>query len=253
MSQKTGVPIANVVSSGPGLGFVTYPQALAQLPFPQVWSFLFFLMLLMIGLDSQFLSMEVVVTAMVDQYPQRLYKWRWLVTLVFCLISYLLTIGFCTQGGPYMFQLVDWYVASLGPLVFCTLECVAVMWIYGAKRFSSDVEMMTGKHLSPAVKVLLAFVTPAILLIVFILTTISYQPPTYGKYEFPSYANIIGWCFAVLPLLPLPVFLITARVKLALQPDKNWCPANANYKEAHMINQQTQRHTFKENIFDVFK
>ncbi|XP_046573609.1 sodium- and chloride-dependent betaine transporter-like [Haliotis rubra] len=265
MAQKIGVPIAKVVSTGPGLGFVTYPEALAQLPLPQLWSFLFFLMLLMVGLDSQFLGMEVVITALVDEYPRQLGKRRLLVTGGCCLILFLFGIVFCTQGGPYMFQLVDWYVASLGPMVFCTLECVAVMWIYGAKRFSSDVEMMTGKHLSPAVKVLLAFVTPAILLIVFTLTTISYQAPTYGKYVFPSYANIIGWCFAVMPLLPLPVvMIITVRkhratgslkksVKLALQPDKDWCPANANYKEAHMINQQTQRHTFKDNICDVFK
>ncbi|XP_046556275.1 sodium- and chloride-dependent creatine transporter 1-like [Haliotis rubra] len=53
MAHKTGVPIAKVVSTGPGLGFVTYPDALAQLPVPQLWSFLFFLMLLMVGLDSE--------------------------------------------------------------------------------------------------------------------------------------------------------------------------------------------------------
>ncbi|XP_067649777.1 sodium- and chloride-dependent glycine transporter 1-like [Haliotis asinina] len=265
MAQKIGVPITKVVSTGPGLGFVTYPEALAHLLLPQLWSFLFFLMLLMVGLDSQLLGMEVVITALVDGYPRHLGRRRLLVTAGCCLTLFLFGIIFCTQGGPYIFQLVDWYIASLGPMVFCTLECVAVMWIYGAKRFSSDVEMMTGKHLSPAVKVLLAFVTPSILLIVCILTIISYQPPTYGKYVFPTYANIIGWCFAVMPLLPLPVFLVIAvrkyrgrsslkkRVKLALKPDKDWCPADASYKEAHMINQKTQGHTLKENIFDVFK
>ncbi|XP_067649167.1 sodium-dependent proline transporter-like [Haliotis asinina] len=265
MAQKLGVPIAKVVSTGPGLGFVTYPEALAQLPLPQLWSFLFFLMLLMVGLDSQFLGMEVVITALVDGYPRQLGRRRLLVTGGCCLTLFFFGIIFCTQGGPYMFQLIDWYVASLGPMVFCTLECVAVMWIYGAKRFSSDIEMMTGKHLSQAVKVLLALITPAILLVAFSLTVISYQPPTYGKYVFPTYANIIGWCFAMVPLLPLPVFIVIAvrkqtgksslkkRVKLALKPDKDWCPADLSYKEAHLINQKTQRQTFKDNVFYVFK
>ncbi|XP_067648690.1 sodium- and chloride-dependent glycine transporter 1-like [Haliotis asinina] len=265
MSQKTGVPIANVVSSGPGLGFVTYPQALAQLPFPQVWSFLFFLMLLTIGLDTQFLSMEVVVTAIVDQYPKRLIKWRWLVTLVFCLISYLFTIGFCTQGGPYMFQLIDWYAASLGPMLFCTIECVAVGWIYGIKQMSRDFEMMTGKPLSPPVKILLTCVTPAVLVIVFIMTLLRYKPPTYGKYVFPSYASTIGWIIAALPLLPIPIYMVrivrrhmTTRsfkksLNLALSPADDWLPADVRYREEYRMHRLAGRPTFTSNIVDIYK
>ncbi|XP_046568373.1 sodium-dependent proline transporter-like [Haliotis rubra] len=97
MSQKTGVPIETVVSGDPDLGFVTYPDALAQLPVPQLWSFMFFLMLFMVGLDSQFLSTEVVITALIDQYPQQLSKKRMFLTGGCCLTVFLIGLIFCTQ------------------------------------------------------------------------------------------------------------------------------------------------------------
>lgn len=38
---------------GPGLAFIAYPQAVAMMPLPQVWSICFFIMIIVLGLDTQ--------------------------------------------------------------------------------------------------------------------------------------------------------------------------------------------------------
>ena len=42
-----------VLSLGPGLVFVVYPEGLAQMPAAPVWSVLFFLMMTTLGFSSQ--------------------------------------------------------------------------------------------------------------------------------------------------------------------------------------------------------
>lgn len=44
---------------GPGLVFVVYPQAFANMPVSQLWSVMFFLMLLCLGLDSEVAILEI--------------------------------------------------------------------------------------------------------------------------------------------------------------------------------------------------
>lgn len=39
-------------SSGPGLAFIAFPQALALMPLPQLWSICFFIMIILLGVDT---------------------------------------------------------------------------------------------------------------------------------------------------------------------------------------------------------
>lgn len=42
-----------IVSAGPGLAFIAYPRAVAMMPLPQLWAIFFFIMIILLGLDSE--------------------------------------------------------------------------------------------------------------------------------------------------------------------------------------------------------
>ena len=70
MSEKLGVSIEHVADGGQGLAFIAYPEALSQLPLAWLWSVLFFFMLFLLGLDSEFALLETALTAMYDGFPK---------------------------------------------------------------------------------------------------------------------------------------------------------------------------------------
>uniref|UniRef100_A0A8C7ZHV8 Transporter n=1 Tax=Oryzias sinensis TaxID=183150 RepID=A0A8C7ZHV8_9TELE len=69
MSYEQNVHISEVAESGPGLAFIAYPRAVSMMPFSPLWAALFFIMIVFLGLDSQFVCVESLVTAVVDMYP----------------------------------------------------------------------------------------------------------------------------------------------------------------------------------------
>ena len=72
--------------------FVAYPAALSKMPFPQVWSAIFFSMLLCLGIDSQFATVEVIITSIKDAYGRwiRLHlKRHEVLVLLVCIVSFI--------------------------------------------------------------------------------------------------------------------------------------------------------------------
>ncbi|XP_052073480.1 sodium- and chloride-dependent glycine transporter 1-like [Mytilus californianus] len=242
LAKKYSIPIEDVVKSGPGLGFVAYPEALAHLPGQNIWTILFFIMLLSLALDSRFGSFECVVIAAIDIWPSLLRK-RTIVIIVLCGFFALSGIMFCFQAGIYLFQIMDWYCSFSLPFIGM-IECIVFGWIYGTNKLSKDFEMMNGQGIPIYFRICICFIAPLLLLTIFISGMVSYKAPTHGDYQYPNAAIAFGFIVALLPLIPIPVFAIRSiknapghtfkeKFIFSLRPNSSWMPAEMSLQESY--------------------
>ncbi|XP_069848892.1 sodium- and chloride-dependent GABA transporter 2 isoform X1 [Dipodomys merriami] len=226
MSQEQGVPISEVAESGPGLAFIAYPRAVVMLPFSPLWSCCFFFMVVLLGLDSQFVGVESLATAVVDLYPKifRKKNRRELLILAVAVFSFLVGLIMVTEGGMYVFQLFDYYAASGMCLLFVAIfESLCVAWIYdseegpssplhvlfvaGAGRFYNNIEDMIGYRPWPLIKYCWLFFTPAVCMATFMFSLIKYTPLTYNnKYTYPWWGDFLGWLLALSSMICIPTW-----------------------------------------------
>jgi len=210
MAHVQETTIDDVVNSGPGLVFLTYPDLVLKLPFSVLWAFIFFCMLLVLGIDSEFCNVEALITGLVDNYPETLLKHRRLFTVGMCFVMFCLGVPMCTNGGVFLFQLMDFYSCSGMSLLWVVFfQTIAIGWFFGADRFCNCVEQMTGHK--PGIFWFLCwkYFAPAVMISVFIFYVISYEPVTYGTdYKYPKWAEGMGMCMSFASMMWVPIYAI---------------------------------------------
>jgi len=209
MAHNQGVEIEKVVASGPGLVFITYPEVVMKLPGGPMWAITFFVMLVTIGIDSEFCLVESLVTGIVDMWPEYLRPRRRLFTSFVCLGLFILGIPMVTNGGAYVFQLMDFYSASGIPILWCCFfQTIAIGWIFGVEKFALCVEQMTGYKPNYYWILTWSIIAPLVMALVFISYFISWTPVKYGEVEYPMFAHIIGFGLSLASMLWIPGYAL---------------------------------------------
>ncbi|BFG03139.1 sodium- and chloride-dependent glycine transporter 1 [Drosophila madeirensis] len=256
LAHELDVDVGKVVDQGAGLAFIVYPEVVTRLPISPVWSVLFFVMLLTLGLDSQFALMETVTTAILDKFPNLRHSKIWVVLSV-AIFGYIGGLGFTTNSGMYWLQLMDKYAANWSVLLIAISECILISWVYGSQRFLNDIQGMIGKRSwlwNTFWGIMWRYITPATLLFILFFNWVEYKPAKYGHYVYPLWADTVGWIIGLLPVLI--VFLVgfqqiwkapkqlsfLERIKFLLRPTAEWGPAGRPCVNLHAERYQTQNY-----------
>ncbi|XP_021377302.1 sodium- and chloride-dependent glycine transporter 1-like isoform X1 [Mizuhopecten yessoensis] len=224
MAKELQQPIDKVASEGAGLAFVVYPEVVTKLPISQLWSILFFAMLITLGLGTQIATVTTVHTTLLDQFPQLFRRGhRSLLLLVGIAVGcFLVGLPFCTQGGMYVLQLFDNYAATYSLLIVGLTECFAIAWVYGADKFMTDIQLMTGNRPHNMWKYSWMFVAPVALLLILLFTWIDFKPTKYDLYIFPSWAEGCGFIIGFSSVILIPIVACYKGYKAhSQQPNKS--------------------------------
>jgi len=152
------------VAQGPGLTFIAFTEAMSTMDVTQLWSVMFFLMLLTLGIGSMLGTFEAVRTTVVDLnlLPFR----KEIVCLILCLLSYAFGLLFCQRSGEYWLQMFNTYSASIGLLTIALIEIIIVIYVYGLKNFKADFKFMLGSEPNIYWVAMWTVVSPALLVLI---------------------------------------------------------------------------------------
>ncbi|XP_061663815.1 sodium- and chloride-dependent betaine transporter-like isoform X1 [Syngnathoides biaculeatus] len=211
MAVHLDVAIEDVVTSGPGLAFITYPKALSMLPGAPFWTVLFFLMLLLLGLDTQFVCVESLATAISDLFPRQLRRpcAREILVLVIAVVCFLLGLPLITEGGILLFHLIDNFGPSGTSLLFIAcFESIVIGWVYGADRFLDNIEDMIGYRPFPVLKYCWLLVTPLLCAVTMLYDLAKAHLLMVYDYQMGTWGFAMGTLLMLTPLICIPAFIL---------------------------------------------
>ncbi|XP_026501825.1 sodium- and chloride-dependent transporter XTRP3-like isoform X2 [Terrapene carolina triunguis] len=211
---------------GTGLAFIVYSEAIKNMEVSQLYSVLYFIMLLMLGIGSMLGNTAAILTPLTDSKFLSTHLPKEVISGIVCFINCIVGLVFTMEAGNYWFDIFNDYAATLSLLLIVLVETIAVCYVYGLRRFEKDLLLMLGHKPNWYWKIMWAFASPVLIisLLIFYLTdyirtgTLQYQAwdATQGQLvtkDYPSYAlAVIGLLVAAstmcIPIGALIIFIM---------------------------------------------
>ncbi|XP_017115969.1 sodium- and chloride-dependent glycine transporter 1 [Drosophila elegans] len=178
--------------------FLSSASALASMDWPNLWTFIYYFMLLMAALIVMATQIFTLLQSLFDEFEQLRAKKQ---EVTFGLIGGLAVCSFffCTNHGITFFSALGLDAIFSHSLLHLLLLLV-VLWIYGRERFQRDIEFMLGQPFASWKIFILRFIAPFILVIC-LLSGIGLSLMEH------SYSSVIVLVMSIL-LVALPILAI---------------------------------------------
>ncbi|KAL8587501.1 hypothetical protein ACOMHN_000907 [Nucella lapillus] len=220
LAHVKDITVNDVAVEGPGLAFVIFPEAVVQMPVSPLWAVLFFAMLCLLGLTTQFVTVETFVTAFVDESSKFFNSEKR--TLIFrgivCLVAFLLGIPMVTQSGPHLIAMVERGLFGI-PIFNSGLFLLLVVCIlYGVENFSEDIHCMVGRRPGVYFNLCWMALSPLMLVATSVFMIYSYRPHTVPL------VNLTFWLTSIFPMFCIPAYALIYSCKASklTQATKEW-------------------------------
>ncbi|TYB31094.1 MAG: sodium-dependent transporter [Candidatus Mcinerneyibacterium aminivorans] len=212
LAFTTDTAVSEVVSAGPGLAFVAYPTAIAKLPGgiigQSAFGVMFFLMLLLLGIDSAFSLVEAIVTGLKDTFKFKREK----VALAVCAAGFVIGLIYMTRAGLYWLDVVDHWM-NWGLIIVGLMEAILIGWFYNTKKVAKDIDSTSAIKFGSLWVFSIKFLTPAVLAITIFMNIYKEIKGPYGDYPI-SALMIGGW------MLLITIFFFSFYMQKRKKPDQ---------------------------------
>ncbi|XP_045843252.1 orphan sodium- and chloride-dependent neurotransmitter transporter NTT5-like [Meles meles] len=256
------------VMEGPSVAIVAFTDVISVFSGSTFWAIITFVLLASLGLSTMIGITQSLVTPLQDTFSS-LRKYTKLLTVGVCVPLFLGSLIFVRPSGSYYVNLLDDYWVSLPLFFIIILENIAMAWIYGARRFLADLITMLGHSISPIYCWLWCFLSPFVLLVLFVSTLIHLllKNITYLAWDasisneviriYPPWAKVLLIILIIITILPVPAYflytligvdftvsMIHSRATVIFEPEAKgnslkshpWLQVRKNQKKVNMLN-----------------
>ncbi len=197
MAQTQGVPISEVVTSGPTLAFVTFPNALSLLPaFGSVMAVLFFLSIFTLAIDTIFIVIEVPAYTLRRQFGFFRKMSAQCVAAVVCTIFFVWSLFYAGGNGLMRLDVVDHFL--WGHLLFWAVipEILIIGWLTPVEKLRTYINQYSGFQIGRWFNFIVRWLAPAFLIGLYVVSLPKELSENYG-----GYPDEMLWTWGYIPLI----------------------------------------------------
>lgn len=153
--------IQNIAASGTfNLGFITMPLVLGNMPLPELFGALWFLLLFLAGITSSVSLAQPAIAFLEDEFNIDRKKAVW----IFAIVTFILCQPVIFFLGNGVVDDLDFWGGTFCLVLFATIETILFAWIFGMERAWEEIHHGAELRIPKIFKFIIKYVTPTFLL-----------------------------------------------------------------------------------------